>query len=53
MTRWSLFLQTLSLLLHHFLGLYWLLIFRERLAPNQIVGLAIVLPGLITLGAMT
>ena len=23
MTRWSLFLQTLSLL-HHFLGLYWL-----------------------------
>ena len=24
MTRWSLFLQTLSLL-HHFLGLYWLL----------------------------
>ena len=22
MTRWSLFLQTLSLLLHHFLGLY-------------------------------
>ena len=23
MTRWSLFLQTLSLLLHHFLGLYW------------------------------
>ena len=30
-----------------------LLIFKERLAPNQIVGLAIVLPGLITLGAMT
>ena len=30
-----------------------LLIFRERLAPNQIVGLAIVLPGLITLGVMT
>ena len=27
MTRWSLFLQTLSLLLHHFLGLY----FAERL----------------------
>ena len=30
-----------------------LLIFRERLAPNQIVGLAIVLPGLTTLGVMT
>ena len=30
-----------------------LLIFKERLARNQIVGLAIVLPGLITLGAMT
>ena len=30
-----------------------LLIFKEKLAPNQIVGLAIVLPGLITLGAMT
>ena len=30
-----------------------LLIFKERLAPNQFVGLAIVLPGLITLGAMT
>ena len=30
-----------------------LLIFNERLAPNQIVGLAIVVPGLITLGAMT
>ena len=30
-----------------------LLIFKERLARNQIVGLAIVLPGLLTLGAMT
>ena len=30
-----------------------LLIFKERLARNQIVGLALVLPGLITLGAMT
>ena len=30
-----------------------LLIFKERLAPNQIVGLAIVFTGLITLGAMT
>ena len=26
MTRWSLFLQTLSLLLHHFLGLYSVLV---------------------------
>lgn len=30
-----------------------LLVFKERLAPNQMVGLAIVLPGLITLGAMS
>ena len=30
MTRWSLFLQTLSLLLHHFLGLYWAKKFMEE-----------------------
>ena len=31
MTRWSLFLQTLSLLLHHFLGLYCDALYRK---PN-------------------
>ena len=41
MTRWSLFLQTLSLL-HHFLGLYWEIVattvnvpFREVPARNM------------------
>ena len=38
MTRWSLFLQTLSLL-HHFLGLYWtpvLCHFDDGSAPKVI-----------------
>ena len=30
-----------------------LLIFREKLAPNQIVGLVLVIAGLVILGAMT
>ncbi len=34
MTRWSLFLQTLSLL-HHFLGLYYDLCRREGIKPHS------------------
>ena len=56
MTRWSLFLQTLSLLLHHFLGLYYEPL-RQSTTPPQLLGrmnavMNLLAVGLVPIGAL-